>query len=129
MNSSFISLLAFAIIPLASCGTIPGSVRVEKEDAGRTVVLSPGGELVVVLQGNLSTGYQWEVASIDKNVLRQSARPVFEPYSSNDGSPGNFTMRYQGVKPGETTLKLIYRRPFEPDEPPAGSYEITVRVQ
>lgn len=125
-----IPLLAlFAGIALSSCGTTSNAVHLEKKDAGRRITLSQGGELVVVLQGNISTGFQWEVASIDKGVLRQSARPAFEAYSDADGSGGDFTMRFQGVAPGETTLKLIYRRPFEPDEPPIENYQVTVRVE
>ncbi len=39
------------------------------------------------------------------------------------------TFRFEAVAPGEGTLRLEYRRPWETGVPPARTFEILVRVR
>ena len=45
------------------------------------------------------------------------------------GSPGNLTARFDAIGIDQETLQLIYRRPFDPDTPPAQTFKVTVVVK
>jgi len=88
-----------------------------------------GDTLEIVLKGNPTTGYMWEVASVDTTVLSQVCEPEFRPKSDARGSGGKIIMRFKAVSVGHTLLKLIYHRPFEKNKPPIRVFSVTVIVK
>lgn len=106
-----------------------GNVQIGEQDAGKTVELRAGQKLVVVLEGNPTTGYTWETQpGLDESVLKPAGEPEFKPDSNAVGSGGKMTMTYEGLKPGEVTLTLLYHRPWEQNVDPLEVYEVTVKV-
>lgn len=75
--------------------------------------ITEGQVLVIVLDSNLSAGYSWEVAEIDRKVLRQVGSSEFKQESGLLGAPGKQILRFEAVGTGYTTLRLIYQRPWE----------------
>jgi len=111
------------------CATSPVSVKLSEKDLGRTVEMSVGDVLEVILKGNPTTGYIWDVASPDKGMLKQVGEAEFEPDRKARGSGGNILLRFEAVKVGKTMLKLIYRRPFEKNKRPTKTFEVKVTVK
>ncbi len=107
---------------------IPQEVTLTEEDDGSTVELGVGSTLEIVLPGNPTTGYSWEVASEETLVLMQIGEASFEPESGALGAGGKLSLRFVAMASGETVLRLVYRRPFEEDAPAARSFEVTVKV-
>ena len=132
---SFILLSGTVVVLglLTACGAPPtpaASIQsLTEADAGRSIELRVGDQLEVTLPGNPTTGFQWEVGSVDTSVIKPSGEPEFKSSSSALGSGGQFTLRFEAVAPGQTTLKLIYHRPFEKDTPPAQTFEVSVTVK
>ncbi len=83
------------------------------------------------LESNPTTGYRWEVIEIDEAVVIQVGDAVFETISPEDpplpGAGGTETFQFDAIGPGETTLKLVYHRPWE-DETPLDTFTLTVIV-
>jgi inhibitor of cysteine peptidase len=104
-------------------------VTLGEKDAGRTVELRAGQALEITLPGNPTTGYLWEVASVDAAVLKAVGEPQFKADSSAVGSGGQITLRFEAASAGQTALQLIYHRSFEKDVPPAKTFEVTVVVK
>jgi inhibitor of cysteine peptidase len=98
-------------------------------DAGKQVALSVDESCQVVLAGNPTTGFQWEVTRLDTAVVKQVGAATYEPSGTAMGSGGQFTFQLQAVAPGQTLLKLIYHRSFEKGTPPAQIYEVTLTVR
>jgi inhibitor of cysteine peptidase len=98
-------------------------------EAGQQVALSVGESREVVLAGNPTTGYQWEVASLDTSIVKPIDAATYEPSGTAMGSGGQFTFRIQAVAPGQTSLKLVYRRPFEKETPPIQTFEVALIVK
>jgi inhibitor of cysteine peptidase len=117
-------------LSLSACGSSAAkSVAVGEKDANSTVSLRVGDALEVILQGNPTTGYQWERASGEDTILKQVGDPEFNPDSSALGSGGKVTLRFEAGAAGQTVLRLIYHRSFEPDVPPLKTFEVTVTVK
>jgi predicted secreted protein len=123
----FVSILALTLSSSALSNSSaqepppPGEVRLTAEDDGRQVELSEGQALVINLESNPSTGHRWEVEDVaerqEERVLRQLGESEFQPGSNLLGAPGMQIIRFEAVRAGQTTLRLLYRRPWENIDP------------
>jgi len=101
-------------------------LRLTDENDGYRAELGSDQVLVVSLESNPSTGYSWEVADINPKVLHQVGKTEFEQMSPLLGAPERQTLRFKVVGAGQSTLKLVYRRPWEKDVKPAKEFSIQV---
>lgn len=97
-------------------------------DNGRSISVPLTETLSVTLTGNPTTGYLWELTAVDREVLAMETEPVFAPESTLTGAGGKFTFRFTPRKPGTTTVKLFYRRPWEKNTEPLHTFDLTVLV-
>jgi inhibitor of cysteine peptidase len=114
---------------------ISGNFNISKEiklglgDNGSQKKLDNGQMLVITLEANPTTGYTWEVAELNANVLRQLGTIEFHPDSNKIGSGGVQTLRLEAVNVGQTYLKLVYHRPWEKDVEPLKNFSLQVVIQ
>jgi inhibitor of cysteine peptidase len=110
------SVLVLSSLALSGCGP-PGEIVLADGDDRTQITLQPGQPLAIRLEGNPTTGYTWEVKEVDTSMLRQIGEAEFESESDLPGSGGIQTLRFEAVATGETTLLLVYHRPFETEDP------------
>ena len=110
------SMLVMSSLALSGCGP-PGEIVLADGDDGKEITLQQGQPLVIRLEGNPTTGYTWEVKEVDTSVLRQVGDINFESESDVPGSGGIQALRFEAAGTGETTLLLVYHRPFETEDP------------
>jgi C1A family cysteine protease len=101
-------------------------IRLTEEDNGCLTELGEGQILVISLESNPSTGYSWQVAEINEDVLRQVGESEFEQMSPLLGAPEKQILRFRPVGPGQSNLKLIYHRPWEKGVKPIREFFIQV---
>ena len=87
------------------------------EDDRATLSVEVGDVVTLELEGNPTTGFTWEIASIDEAVLVAAGDPLYRSDSDLAGSAGVFTFRFQAVGEGETQVEIMYHRPWEDTEP------------
>lgn len=104
-------------------------VTVTEADNGNSVELSPGDIIVIALETNPSTGYVWQVESVDASMVTLSGQGVSHPGRQMPGAPGRQTFQFTAQKPGTAILKLVYVRPWEKSTPPGKTYELTVAIK
>ncbi len=112
--------------PPATATPGPNEIRLTEEDNGRLAELGEDQILVISLESNPSTGYSWEVAEINEDVLRQVGETEFEQLSPLLGAPEKQILRFRPVGAGQSTLKLVYRRPWEKGVEPAKEFSVQV---
>jgi len=83
------------------------------ENSGNTVNLSEDDVFEVVLQGNSSTGYTWQVMPYDETVLSQVGDVQYTPKDDKIGSGGTYNYKFKTMADGETDLVIVYKRRFE----------------
>lgn len=125
MKAGLVILLAslFLVRPPAN-----GSAVLTKADNRGEISLSPGEELKIVLRGNPSTGYLWELDRLDRTVLILRGEASFVPDSSLTGAGGRFIFRLIAGAAGSTKIRLVYRRPWETGIQPLYDFQVTVTV-
>jgi inhibitor of cysteine peptidase len=124
MCTLFIISLGISLIAPA-----PVTVELREKDFGQIVEINVKDVLEVVLKGNPTTGYTWDVASVDQEILKQVGETKFKPDRKTRGSGGNIILSFEAEKAGKTSLKLIYHRSFEKDRSPIKVFEIKVTVK
>lgn len=106
-----------------------GETILSEKDANSTVVLKVGEIFQVVLPGNPTTGYNWEMVSGNIAILRQIGEREFKRDSELIGSGGKFVFTFEAASPGQAIIRLIYHRPWERNIPPANTFEITTIIK
>jgi inhibitor of cysteine peptidase len=133
MITRLFKLLPFtllAVLLVAGC-TSAEEVRLDETDNGGQVTLDTGQTLVISLPSNPTTGYSWEVETIDAAVLSQTGEPEYVSEAEGDvvGAGGTETFRFEAEASGTLQLTLIYHRPFEEGVDPIDTFTVTVEVR
>ena len=131
LMSHKISLLLVILIAVAmTSGCKSGQAKLTAADNGKKINIKVSGQIVIVLDGNPSTGYTWEAKDLDASILQQVGEVEFK--SSNPGligSSGSLTLTYKTLKTGTTTLNLVYHRPWEAEVKPEATFSATIVVK
>ena len=111
---------------------ISKQIEVTSSDNGKNLKVKVGEQIVVVLEGNPSTGYIWEAKDLDASMIQQVGETEFKSSNSNPGfagAGGTLTLKFRALKVGTTSLTLVYHRPWETDVKPISSFVITINVK
>ena len=113
-------------------------VTLTVQDKDTTLTIKSGEVFHIILEGNITTGYTWEVGELEEALLQQQGEMEYrQPESSSTdstaeeplaGAPGEFSFSFKALKAGDTELRLIYHRTFEPDVAPLDEFSITVHI-
>jgi inhibitor of cysteine peptidase len=122
-------LLLLALAACSQASGAPSKTSIGAADAGKTISLHLGDTLVVTLDGNITTGYNWLMQPMDPEILKQVGEPAYTPESNKVGAPGKIALTFQAVKTGQANLVLNYMRSFEKDTPPLNTFEVIVVVK
>lgn len=123
----FILLALFASIKCTD--TIINEPEITEKDNSSTVMYKANTKFNIALEGNITTGYSWNVASIDTTKINQIG--TYE-YKSNEGTligrPGKFIFKFKTVNKGESFIKFYYARTWETGIAPVDSFKIKVNI-
>jgi inhibitor of cysteine peptidase len=123
-------LLALVLVVLVGCTEELGPIDLDSGNNGATLDVSSNQVLNIKLDSNITTGYKWNlVTPPDEKIVKLLSSKYNEPTGSAPGAGGSETWQFQATGRGTTTLKLAYARPFEPNNPPAKEFSITVNVK
>jgi inhibitor of cysteine peptidase len=95
-------------------------------DSGRTFTTSPGASFDIRLKGNYTTGYSWNVADCDKNIVQLTSSQYIPAQPQLVGSGGVQHYLFKVVGKGQTTLKIIYHRVWEKNAAPAQTFTLRI---
>jgi inhibitor of cysteine peptidase len=115
-----------SLLFLASCAAQPATRTVTFAQSGSAIDLRVGDTLLVALEGNPTTGFDWALVGSASPALDLAERS-FAPSSTALGAAGTVTYRFKAVAQGSTDLVMNYSRSFE-SVPPERTFKLTVRV-
>jgi Predicted secreted protein len=90
-----------------------------------TVSVNVGDTIVIKLESNPTTGYQWTPVEYNYLVLKIKGRN-FTPSSNLAGTGGISEISFEAVADGESDIKLAYMRPWEKKPANEANFEVTV---
>jgi inhibitor of cysteine peptidase len=116
----------------ATQAALPDEVQLTDADDGKTVQLADGGQLIVALASNPTTGYSWSVSEQSDRQLVLQGEPAYVPAGSTTpvvGAGGTQVFTFKATGTGTASLSLEYKRPFEPTAAPAKTFSVTVEIR
>jgi len=123
-------LLLAVVLSAVGCKSGGATVTLREVDTGRTVELKRGDQLILELEGNPTTGFQWQVQDMDAGILKQQGDAEFKSDQQGAmGGGGLFVLTFAATGTGSTPLRLIYHQTWDKETPPAKTFEVTVSVQ
>jgi inhibitor of cysteine peptidase len=109
---ALIGAVALGAMALSGDEAQPTPSAFTASDDGSAVSVRVGETFTVVLEGNPTTGYSWQVGAVDQAVLT-SGEPGYVAESDLIGAGGTYTFTFTAVAAGETQVRLVYLRPWE----------------
>ena len=100
-----------------------------QEDNQTRQTIYVGDSVQVVLEGNPTTGFTWELSQNDEDLLALQGEPEYQAKQDIPGSSGVFTFTFLSQKSGTVELEFIYHRPFEEGIAPLSEYMLTLDIQ
>jgi inhibitor of cysteine peptidase len=127
MKKSFgiLALVLAAGLLLTACS----AQTVTQKMDGQTISVKAGDTFVVKLAGNPTTGYSWQLADHDENIVKLDGNPEYKSDSALVGSGGMYTYHFKAVSSGTVPLKFDYLRTWETNTAPAQTFSIIIDVQ
>ena len=95
---------------------------------GSGVGLNEGDTLVLLLEGDSSSGYIWEVGFYVPAVIEPVDEPIVQSESSLGSESGTYAFRFLATGEGQAELVMIYK-PLEKDLPVLKTCELDVTVK
>ncbi len=130
LRKILISSIVGMILTLATACSPIKPVTLTAADKGSQVNVKVGGQIVITLDSNPSTGYTWEAQGLDATIFQQVGEATF--VSSDPGlvgAGGSLTLTYKAIKAGSASLTLVYHRPWETGVDPLDSFTVTINVK
>jgi predicted secreted protein len=120
--------LMLAIVVITSNPPVGESIKLNENDSGKTVEIFVGDDVEVILPGNSTTGYVWDLMLLDMDILRPEKAKVFS-INKAMGSGNVEDIKFHAIAAGESPVKLIFHRPFEHKVPPLITFAVNVVVK
>jgi len=124
-----ISLVALMFtLCLSSC--FAGKTLTEKNNGG-SIDLKVNDTVEIKLESNPTTGYSWFLGdNVDSTVVSVTGPEFIESKKDKElvGAGGYEIFTIKAVSKGKTSIILNYERPFEEEEEPIDTFEITISV-
>ena len=117
-------------IPSSAMSADPIITEVTEKDNGRELVVPRESVLEVKLETSLGTGYGWEVAKIDTDLLEPLGDSIV-PASAEVllGGKEIHIFRYKAQAVGDTILRMQYLRRWEKEVSPLKIYQIKLQIR
>ena len=104
-------------------------IVVTRHDQGRIFEAHRGDVIVFRLEENLTTGYGWEVKTVEGSVVEFIESTYVEATGMAIGRGGMRVMRFVARSPGSQEIRLQLRRPWDPPDKALEHLEVTIRVR
>jgi inhibitor of cysteine peptidase len=127
--ASVLAIVLLVLLALTAACRPARETQLDANSNGRQIEVSQGQTIVVTLEANPSTGYSWERAEAQEDILQQVGEPEFTNRSNLVGAPGTETLRFKAAQAGQTELKLVYHRPWETGVAPEETFTVQVVVR
>ena len=125
-----ITFVIFTIcLTVSACGPSQQTVTLTASDNGKSIELNQDDILEIRLEGNPTTGFMWEIETLETTILKLVGETEFDPDSEATGSGGTVKLSFEAIDTGKTDLKLVYHQPWDTETPPTEVFIMSITVK
>ena len=116
---------------IGDAGRLLQIARLTQNAADKVLTVQSGSLMALKLDSNPSSGYRWEV-KLDKAAegrIQKVGSSFIMPHSNDDrvGTPGTEILVLTAQAPGECTVTLEYKRPWEKQAVNSFSFKVVIK--
>jgi len=100
---------------------------VREGENGRAMTVGIGDSVKIELPENPTTGFRWQVASVDAGVLRPQSDDFVASSAAAVGGGGLRTLHWAAASTGTTEIRLHLKRAWEA-LPPHATFTVRIAV-
>jgi len=108
---------------------IMSEIIIVKENAGKTFKAIQGNSILIRLDENRSTGYQWEIDLSDDQVISLEKTDYTPGAKKKIGSGGARTFNLKAESSGSVKILLRLKNEWKPDDSAIDKFEVTIKVE
>ena len=115
--------------PAAPSRKAEKSMQVTDAEDKKTVAVPAGKAFDIVLKGNATTGFEWQVEKIDGDAVKQTGKVDYVSDKSPEdsvGVGGTFVFHFKVTEAAKTKIRLVHVRPWEKDKSRAKTFEVVI---
>ncbi|MFH7029559.1 MAG: protease inhibitor I42 family protein [Heteroscytonema crispum UTEX LB 1556] len=102
-------------------------ILIEQSNQGRSVNVNQSDVIVIRLQENLTTGYQWEIGVIDSSVVEMLDSDYLPTSGTLIGGGGTRIFRFKAKSSGCGQIQLRLRRSWDPANSEIERFEVNIQ--
>jgi inhibitor of cysteine peptidase len=122
-----VALFGAAVYFVADDEDMP--VVLTSDNSGTTYRMDIDEVIVVSLDSNATTGYEWAIDELDETVVTSLGSTYIAPANGAVGQGGIEEWTFEALDSGITTLSLKYWRPWEGDASIVDRFELMLEVR
>lgn len=103
-------------------------IVITSSDQGKMFEANQGELIVIRLEENSTTGYQWEVAAVDSQIVEFLDSDYSTTLGTGVGGGGTRTFRFRAKSSGRGQIQLRLRRSWEPVDAASERFEVNIQV-
>ena len=105
------------------------SISLTDADQNRSIKVPRGAVFSISLKENPTTGFNWQLQPFPKNLLALDSDHYALAAESGVGGGGIRRFQFRAVSAGSATIRLRYRRAWEPASRSAREFTIEISVE
>lgn len=102
-------------------------MQYDEHSDGSEIKVALDDEFEVALPETRTAGYHWIATENGEPILKLMSQTT-NPNAGAVGGSGRSLWHFRAVSPGETKLKLEYRRPWEKSAEPTRTFTLKIHV-
>jgi inhibitor of cysteine peptidase len=104
-------------------------LTITEVDQGKTLIVHSGSVIALKLTENSGAGYQWEIESLDSQLLELQSSTFSLPSNAEVGGGGERIMTFKMKATGTTQLQLKEWRPWEGDLSIVQRFNVVLQIE
>jgi inhibitor of cysteine peptidase len=100
-----------------------------RDDRGKTVEIHIGDTLVMRLDENPTTGYEWALEAYNKEIVTLNSTVYIPSPPSAVGGGGQRIFTFKGERAGRVTLRFMLRRRWEGEASVLEDFAVMLEVR
>ena len=128
---TYFNLLNFMVFLFILIGCSPTTIIINENNLKEKYSLRKGDIVEVILNANPSTGYKWDIVTVD-TVKVKIVDETYTAKTVNEnivGSGGTKIYHFKAINKGSTVIELNYYRPFEKELPPNKKFYVNLEIK
>ena len=114
---------------IARVETKMSGLRVTRDNNGQLFEVRRGDVVEIRLEENATTGYEWELGSVDGEVLALERDEFVPPGDMAFGAPGMREVYLRAKTAGSALVRFKYRRQWESEAAAEDRFGVTISVK